>query len=123
MKEYSVWVDEAEKIVSFHEVDNSELIYFDQREIYLAYLSALTTQGSVSYTHLTLMLSILKTAIIWRRNAALPKSIEAKEVSALFCRARHASGTHIVFEWMFRKKRSTGSNKRSGYHPKSVCIG
>ena len=31
MKEYSVWVDEAEKIVSFHEVDNSELIYFDQR--------------------------------------------------------------------------------------------
>ena len=45
MKEYSVWVDEAEKIVSFHEVDNSELIYFDQREIYLAYLSALTTQG------------------------------------------------------------------------------
>ena len=53
----------------------------------------------------------------------LPKSIEAKEVSALFCRARHASGTHIVFEWMFRKKRSTGSNKRSGYHPKSVCIG
>lgn len=38
MKEYSVWIDEAEKIVSFHEVDNSELIYFDQREIYLAYL-------------------------------------------------------------------------------------
>lgn len=31
MKEYSVWVDETEKIVSFHEVDNSELIYFDQR--------------------------------------------------------------------------------------------
>lgn len=25
MKEYSVWIDEAEKIVSFHEVDNSEL--------------------------------------------------------------------------------------------------
>ena len=45
MKEYSVWVDETAKIVSFHEVDNSELIYFDQREIYLAYLSALTTQG------------------------------------------------------------------------------
>ena len=45
MKEYSVWVDETAKIVSFHEVDNSELIYFNQREIYLAYLSALTTQG------------------------------------------------------------------------------
>ena len=45
MKEYSVWIDEAEKIVSFHKVDNSELIYFDQREIYLAYLSTLTTQG------------------------------------------------------------------------------
>ena len=56
-------------------------------------------------------------------NETLPKSIEAKEFSALFCRDRHASGTHIVFEWMFRKKRSTGSNKRSGYHPKSVCIG
>ena len=26
MKEYSVWIDEAEKIVSFHEVDNSELM-------------------------------------------------------------------------------------------------
>ena len=25
MKEYLVWIDEAEKIVSFHEVDNSEL--------------------------------------------------------------------------------------------------
>ena len=25
MKEYSVWIDEAEKIASFHEVDNSEL--------------------------------------------------------------------------------------------------
>lgn len=45
MKEYSVWVDETAKIVSFHEVNNSELIYFDQREIYLAHLSALTTQG------------------------------------------------------------------------------
>lgn len=38
-------------------------------------------------------------------NETLPKSIEAKEFSALFCRDRHASGTHIVFEWMFRKKR------------------
>lgn len=27
MKEYSVWIDEAEKIVSFHEVDNSELMF------------------------------------------------------------------------------------------------
>lgn len=26
MKEYSVWVDETAKIVSFHEVDNSELM-------------------------------------------------------------------------------------------------
>ena len=56
-------------------------------------------------------------------NETLPKSIEAKEVSALFCRARHASGAHILFERMLGKKRSTGSNKRSGYHPKSVCIG
>ena len=45
MDEYSVWIDETGKIVSFHEIDNGELIYFDQREIYLAYLSALTTQG------------------------------------------------------------------------------
>lgn len=36
-------------------------------------------------------------------NETLPKSIEAKEFSALFCRDRHASGTHIVFEWMFGK--------------------
>ena len=43
MKEYFVWIDATEKIASFHEVDNSELIYFDQREIYLAYLSSLTT--------------------------------------------------------------------------------
>ena len=26
MKEYSVWVDETAKIVSFHEVNNSELM-------------------------------------------------------------------------------------------------
>ena len=45
MKEYSVWIDEAEKIVSFHETDHSELMHFDQHEIYLAYLSALTLQG------------------------------------------------------------------------------
>ena len=29
MKEYLVWIDEAEKIVSFHEVDNSELMLQD----------------------------------------------------------------------------------------------
>ncbi len=40
-------------------------------------------------------------------NETLPKSIEAKEVSALFCRARHASGAHILFERMLGKKRST----------------
>ena len=28
MKEYSVWIDEVEKIVSFHEVDNSELNFY-----------------------------------------------------------------------------------------------
>ena len=45
MDEYSVWIDETGKIVSFHEIDNSELIYFDQREGFLTYLSTLTTQG------------------------------------------------------------------------------
>ena len=45
MDEYSVWIDETGKIVSFHEIDNGELIYFDQREGFLTYLSTLTTQG------------------------------------------------------------------------------
>lgn len=45
MDEYSVWIDETGKIVSFHEKDNGELIYFDQREGFLTYLSTLTTQG------------------------------------------------------------------------------
>ena len=35
MDEYSVWIDETGKIVSFHEIDNGELIYFDQREGFL----------------------------------------------------------------------------------------
>ena len=48
MQPYSVWIDETEKIVSFHEVDNSELMHFDQRKIYLAYLSELTTQATGS---------------------------------------------------------------------------
>ena len=30
MREYSVWVDEVEKIASFHEVDNSAPMYFEQ---------------------------------------------------------------------------------------------
>lgn len=60
-----MWIDEAEKIVSFHEVDNSELIYFDQREIYLAYLSALTTPG-LPVPVSPLAHAILKAEIIWR---------------------------------------------------------
>lgn len=29
MKKYSVWVDAAEKVASFHEVDNSDPVYFE----------------------------------------------------------------------------------------------
>ena len=36
MKEYLVWIDEAEKIVSFHEVDNSELMKMIVRRTVLA---------------------------------------------------------------------------------------
>lgn len=45
MREYSVWVDEVEKIASFHEVDNSAPMYFEQHETFLDYLSLLTTRG------------------------------------------------------------------------------
>lgn len=34
MKEYSVWVDETEKIVSFHEVDNSELMLKESQQCF-----------------------------------------------------------------------------------------
>ena len=47
MDEYSVWIDETGKIVSFHEIDNGELIYFDQREVFLTYLSTLHAGLSV----------------------------------------------------------------------------
>ncbi len=45
MEEYSMWVDATERIVSFHEIANSDLLHFDHREAYLSYLSALTEQG------------------------------------------------------------------------------
>ena len=45
MDAYSVWIDVTGKIVSLHEIDNGDLIYFDQREGFLTYLSTLTTQG------------------------------------------------------------------------------
>ena len=45
MREYSVWVDEVEKIASFHEVDNSAPMYFEQHETFLDYLSLLTARG------------------------------------------------------------------------------
>lgn len=45
MREYSVWVDAAEKIASFHAVANSNPVYFEQHEDFLDYLGTLTTQG------------------------------------------------------------------------------
>ncbi len=65
MKEYLVWIDEAEKIVSFHEVDNSELIYFDQREIYLA-LPQCADHARLPVPVSPLAHAILKAVIIWR---------------------------------------------------------
>lgn len=43
-----MWVDATERIVSFHEIANSDLLHFDHREAYLSYLSALTEQGTAS---------------------------------------------------------------------------
>ena len=45
MNVFSVWVDTAEKIASFHAVDNSDPMHFEQHEVVLAYLSTLTMQG------------------------------------------------------------------------------
>lgn len=45
MREYSVWVDAAEKIASFRAVANSDPVHFEQHETFLDYLSMLTTQG------------------------------------------------------------------------------
>ncbi len=45
MNGYFVWVDTAEKIASFHAVESGAPLHFEQHETFMAYLSALTSQG------------------------------------------------------------------------------
>lgn len=43
--EYIVWIDVQEKIASFHNVEKSDPMCFNQHEMFMAYLSTLTAQG------------------------------------------------------------------------------
>ncbi len=45
MNDYLVWVDTSSKIASFHEVEASGLLHFEQYENFMDYLVTLTTQG------------------------------------------------------------------------------
>ena len=43
--EYIVWIDAQEKIAAFHNVERSDPMYFNQHEMFMSYLFAITTQG------------------------------------------------------------------------------
>lgn len=43
--EYIVWVDAQEKIASFHNVERSDPMHFNQHEMFMPYLFTLTMQG------------------------------------------------------------------------------
>lgn len=45
MNDYLVWVDTSTKIASFHEVEASDLLHFEQYENFMNYLASLTAQG------------------------------------------------------------------------------
>lgn len=45
MDEYWVWVDVLEKIASFHEIEKSSAMHFEQHDLFMSYLFTLTTQG------------------------------------------------------------------------------
>lgn len=45
MNDYTVWVDTAAKIASFHEVAASDLLHFEQYDHFMNYLVSLTAQG------------------------------------------------------------------------------
>lgn len=44
MNDYLVWVDTSTKIASFHEVEASDLLHFEQYENFMNYLASLTAQ-------------------------------------------------------------------------------
>ena len=43
---FKIWVDEKEKIVSFHPIKNSDLINFQEHRHFLSYAQALTERRS-----------------------------------------------------------------------------
>lgn len=45
VNDYLVWVDTSTKIASFHEVEASDLLHFEQYENFMNYLASLTAQG------------------------------------------------------------------------------
>lgn len=45
MNDYLVLVDTSTKIASFHEVEASDLLHFEQYENFMNYLASLTAQG------------------------------------------------------------------------------
>lgn len=48
MNDYLVWVDTSTKIASFHEVEASDLLHFEQYENFMNYLASLTARGQRS---------------------------------------------------------------------------
>lgn len=50
MNDYLVWVDTSTKIASFHEVEASDLLHFEQYENFMNYLASLTAQGYCDVT-------------------------------------------------------------------------
>lgn len=48
MNDYLVWVDTSTKIASFHEVEASDLLHFEQYENFMNYLASLTAQCSAT---------------------------------------------------------------------------
>lgn len=44
MNDYLVWVDTSTKIASFHEVEASDLLHFEQYENFMNYLASLTAR-------------------------------------------------------------------------------
>lgn len=45
MNDYLVWVDTSTKIASFHEVEASDLLHFEQYENFMNYLASLTASS------------------------------------------------------------------------------
>ena len=48
MNDYLVWVDTSTKIASFHEVEASDLLHFEQYENFMNYLASVSPPESAS---------------------------------------------------------------------------